>query len=307
MKINDVYEKVTQSIIDQLENGLIPWRAEWFRGEAPVNFFTEKHYGGYNSFSLRFDMMLRGWSDHRFAGFKQIKENGGKLIKGSKGVKVMWIFEKREEPDEEGNQGKLLYIKAGTATVFNIAAQTTGIELPPLSERVTEFTPIEAAEKIVDGYKDCPVIERKGLSAFYVPKQDKIGMPEHFEKMEAYYGTLFHELGHSTGHQSRLAREGVVGKNTFFSKSYGKEELIAELCAVMLAGECGLDVDIKNHAAYVAGWLTKIKEDRSILIKAASQATKAVEYILGKAISFENIPPGNFAGRVNLRRQNDNN
>ena len=73
----------------------------------------------------------------------------------------------------------------------------------------------------------------------------------------------------------------IVKKNTFYSKSYGKEELVAELTAVMLAGECGLEVDIDNHAAYVAGWLTTIKEDRSILVQAASQATKATEYILG--------------------------
>jgi antirestriction protein ArdC len=108
--------------------------------------------------------------------------------------------------------------------------------------------------------------------------------------MEAYYGTLFHELAHSTGHEKRLARPGVTGGNTFYSKGYGKEELVAELTAVMLAGECGLDVDVKNHAAYVAGWLKNIKEDRSILVKAASQASKAAEYIMGNNLTIDKKP-----------------
>jgi antirestriction protein ArdC len=289
MKINEVYEKVTTAIIEQLENGIIPWQAEWFRGEAPVNWLadktqypTGKPYGGYNSFSLRFDMNLRGWTDHRFAGFNQIKKAGGKINKGAKAVYVMYVNEKREEPEVEGEQGKLLYIKCGTRPVFNIAAQTTGIELPPLDTKTTEFEPIAAAEKIVESYKDCPPITRKGTAAYYIPKKDSVNVPEHFHSMEAYYGTLFHELAHSTGHESRLARPGVVGKATFYSKDYGKEELVAELSAVMLAGKCGLDVNIDNHAAYVAGWLTNIREDRSILVKAASQATKAVDYILDK-------------------------
>jgi antirestriction protein ArdC len=288
MKINDVYKKVTNAIIEQLENGLIPWKAEWFRGEAPVNFFTGKQYGGYNSFNLRFDMSLRGWADHRFGGFNQIKKAGGKVKKGAKGVQVMWVCEKREDPKEGQERGKLLYIKCGTTTIFNIAEQTTGIELPPLAEKETEFTPIKAAEQIVANYKDCPEIKRGGLAAFYIPKTDKVFMPGHFETMEAYYGTLFHELGHSTGHTKRLARPGVTGSNTFYSKGYGKEELVAELTAVMLAGECGLNVDVENHAAYVAGWLKNIKGDRSMLVKAASQAAKAVDYILQVSMTTEN-------------------
>jgi antirestriction protein ArdC len=235
-------------------------------------------------------MNLRGWADHRFGGFNQIKKAGGKVKKGAKGVKVMWVSEKREDDSEDGKRGKLLYIKCGTITVFNIAEQTTGIELPPLAEKETKFAPIEAAEKMVANYKDCPEIKRGGLAAFYIPKTDKVFMPGHFDSMEAYYGTLFHELAHSTGHEKRLARPGVTGGNTFYSKGYGKEELVAELTAVMLAGECGLDVDVKNHAAYVAGWLKNIKEDRSILVKAASQASKAAEYIMGNNLTIDKKP-----------------
>jgi len=281
MKKNEVYEKVTAAIIEQLENGIVPWKAEWFCGSQPINYFTGKRYSGYNSFSLQFDMALRGWADHRFAGFKQIKDAGGKVIKGSQSVMVMYVSEKRAEPEAGQERGKLLYVKCGTRPVFNIAAQTTGIELPPLSIKTVEFTPLEAAENVVSSYKDCPPIQRKGTMAYYAPKKDIVVMPEYFNSMEAYYGTLFHELGHSTGHVSRLARQGVTGKNTFYSKSYGKEELVAELISVMLCGECGLDVDIDNHAAYVAGWLTAIKDDRSILVKAASQAATARDYILG--------------------------
>lgn len=282
MNKSDVYEKVTAAIIEQLENGVIPWKAQWFRGKRPINHFTGKHYSGFNSFSLQFDMGLRGWVDHRFGGFGQIKKAGGKVKKGSQSVMVMYVSEKYADPEEGEERGKLLYVKCGTRPIFHLATQTEGLDLPPLAERESEFNPVASAEMLVTGYSDAPKIEQSGAAAWYNPKQDLVNIPTMFDTTEAHYGTLFHELTHSTGHQKRLAREGIIGKNSFFSKGYGKEELVAELGAVMLCGHCGLDsVNIENHAAYVAGWLSKIKEDRSILVQAASQATKATQYILG--------------------------
>ena len=122
--------------------------------------------------------------------------------------------------------------------------------------------------------------------AWYRPSTDTVGMPSRnaFDSTEAYYSTLFHELTHSTGHPSRVGRERIEDIAAFGSESYSKEELIAEMGAAMLSGITGISPPtIPNSAAYLQGWINRLRGDSKLLVSAASQAQKAADYILGGA------------------------
>jgi antirestriction protein ArdC len=130
--------------------------------------------------------------------------------------------------------------------------------------------------------KDKPVIENKNQNrAFYTPKKDLITMPEmaQFKSVDAYYQTLFHELGHSTGHQKRLNRKEVAEKVCFGSIDYSKEELVAELASSYLSSYCGTKSNFDNSAAYIKGWSEQIKNDPHFFITACGKAQKAYEYL----------------------------
>lgn len=122
--------------------------------------------------------------------------------------------------------------------------------------------------------------------AWYRPSTDTVGMPARglFNSSEQYYNTLFHELTHSTGHPSRIGREGIEKLNTFGSERYSREELVAEMGAAMLCGLTGLAPHtLENSAAYLQSWLRALKADSRMVVAAASAAQKAADFILGKA------------------------
>ena len=140
------------------------------------------------------------------------------------------------------------------------------------------------AERIAAGYKNPPSIVTGG-AAYYRPAKDEVTMPprDAFISTSAYYATLFHELAHSTGHTSRLNRAGITDKAAAFgSDVYSEEECVAELAAAFLCGEAGIEIDIERHASYVDGWSKKLREDPSMLPRAAAAAEKAANHILGK-------------------------
>ncbi len=120
--------------------------------------------------------------------------------------------------------------------------------------------------------------------AYYSPLTDSVHLPMQtkFESAEGYYGTLFHELVHSTGHAKRLARKGVVDITGFGTESYSQEELVAEIGAAFLCGTTGVDTGtVENSASYIAGWLKSLKDDKKLVVVAAAQAQRAVDYITG--------------------------
>jgi len=172
-------------------------------------------------------------------------------------------------------------------TVFNLD-QCAGIpedKIPVLEEKTREFNPIEEAEKIVAGYTRRPKIEHVESRAYYRPASDLVNMPkkELFKSDAEYYSTLFHELTHSTGHETRLNRSGITDLQGFGSHSYSKEELCAEFGAAYLCGESGIvDRTIENSSAYIQGWLKRLRSDKKFLVQAAAQGQKAVDFILNK-------------------------
>lgn len=265
-----IYEMVTNKIMEKLNQGIVPWRMPWINGGA-VNWKTQKAYRGINAWLL---------DEGEYATFNQIKEAGGKVKKGAKSeIVVFWKWLEKE--NEDGEIEKIPFMKY--YRVFEINTQVEGLESKRKAKQM-DHNPIEEAEKIYKGYMNAPSFSFEAQGAWYKPGLDHINVPplKDFGKAEEYYSTLFHEMIHSTGHKSRLNREGIVELNGFGSESYSKEELVAEMGASMLCGVAGIDQQtIDNSAAYIQSWLRQLEDDKTLVIKAASQAQKATDYILG--------------------------
>lgn len=277
-KLN-IYDVVTNKIIENLENGVIPWNKPW-SGGCPKNFISGKDYRGMNAILLT----LNDYKNNNWLTFKQAKLKGGSIKKGEKGTQVIfWNFTKVEKKDSNGDieEKSIPFIKY--YTVFNIE-QTKDIDFETIEESFN-FDNIEKCEDVVKNMQNKPEIEHIGNSASYSPSLDRIKMPEQkkFKTNTGYYSTIFHELTHSTGHTTRLDRDGVEGVTHFGSATYSKEELIAEMGSSFLCGHTGIEKEtIDNASAYIKGWLSKLKNDNKILIQAAGKAQKAVDYILGE-------------------------
>jgi antirestriction protein ArdC len=217
--------------------------------------------------------------------FRQAQELGGHVRKGEKACPV--VFWKWLDVERDGEKERVPFLRY--YGVFNVA-QCEGIEahVPSGTGASREHSPVETAERIVQGMPKRPEVKHGLAQAFYSPAGDFVGIPapEQFRSREDYYSVLFHELTHSTGHESRLARKGVSGTDgswsAFGSNPYAKEELVAELGAAFLCGQAGIvERTIDNSAAYVASWLSRLKDDPKLVVQAAAQAQKAADFILG--------------------------
>jgi len=286
----DIYQQVTDRIIEQLEAGVVPWKSPYFSKVGfPRNFSTGRAYQGINVFllgSFRFTSPF-------FLTFIQAKELGGHVRKGEHGSLVVkyGTYSKEDEAAAAGEDAETRrYLKA--YTVFH-ASQIEGIEfpapqnLPELS--ITEKT--DRARAIVAGMPNAPRIIEGAAVPCYRPSTDTVHMPEgvYFESEEALFSTLFHELTHSTGSLTRLARKsllenrGIDASGDTAQKTYAEEELVAEMGASFLNAHAGIIEDeLSNSAAYLQSWMDALrsKDAKGWIIRAASQAQKAANYIL---------------------------
>ena len=274
----NVYEIVSNQIIEQLDKGTVPWHKPWKDIGLPSNLISRKPYSGINVFLLAF----QPYEQPYWLTMKQGNSLGGKVRKGEKSTMItFWKF--LDKKDENGKTSKIPLLRY--YRVFNIA-QFDGLKLPKYAtEQPREFDPIESAEAIVKGYPEAPPIGHGGDRAYYKPSSDQIQMPvqEAFQSPEAYYSTLFHEMGHSTGHSSRLNRGLDSNLAPFGSEDYSKEELVAEFCSAFLSAESGINQDgIAQSAAYIASWRKRLADDPKLVIGAASKAQRAANWILGK-------------------------
>lgn len=275
----NLYEKITNQIIEKLEQGVVAWRRPYSDNCYPVNWKTGKRYRGINL------MLLEGGE---YATFKQIKDAGGKVIKGSKShMVVFWKMIKVRDEDSDDPNDKKDVPMLRTYNVFEINTQVEGLE----SKRTllnNGNEPIEEAKQLVDNYfKSNRALKYKETTdvPHYTPAIDKISMPnmKDFVSSEDYYATFFHEMMHSTGSKERLNRNGVTGKIAFGSENYSKEELIAEIGASMLSAEAQIDTAvIDNNASYIDNWLQALRNDKTLIVKAAQKAQKAADYILNQ-------------------------
>lgn len=290
----DTYERIADTIIESLEQGTVPWRKPWNAASDGPRSVDGRPYRGVNTFVLLVKAMSAGYDDPRWLTFKRALALGGNVRKGEKGTQV--IFWKRtmikvEDPDTGLTKVKAIpLIRA--FTVFNVA-QCDGLTLKALPGITPGSAPdpIGEAEEIIAGMPNPPAITFNGGDrAFYTPALDTIRVPARasFASPEEVYSTLFHEIGHATGHPSRLNRKGITGIDHFGSDQYGREELVAEMTSAFLCGESGIaPATLENSAAYIASWVRTIKADKKAVVIAAAQAQKAADLVLNRFAAEE--------------------
>lgn len=269
----DFRADVTNAVIEALEKGVSEWRKPWAALSSPFNPVSKTRYRGGNHFWLTWIAAARGYSDPRWLTYNQASENGWQVRKGSKGVQIeFWQFINK---DKQGNLLPDERIIHRVYTVFN-ASCVDGI--PAYDPTVREIEPVDAAEAILN--ESGASISYGGDRAYYRPSTDEIRLPERnsFESSTAFYAVALHELGHWTGHPTRLNR--LVSGATFGSPEYAKEELRAELASLFLQSEIGLPYDNANQAAYIGNWLEVLRKDKNEIFRAAKDAEAILDYLL---------------------------
>jgi len=303
----DHYQEVTDRIIAALEAGTPPWRRPWDPDKAggpamPRNATTGQRYRGINVLTLGMSPLAFASGDPRWATYKQAEERGWQVRKGERGT-TGYFFKRLELRDgksdgrsdgsgPDGNEDGVRRIPLLRAFALFHASQIE--DIPPYIPPTVEEAPWRAPEAASIIFANSRAVLRVGgEKAFYSPATDHIQMPPEgaFATAQGYCGTLLHELGHWTGHPSRLDRDL---RNAFGSHDYAREELRAEIGQVMACGELGITVsagDFANNAAYVASWLEKLRSDRKEIFRAAADAQRIADYLLA-------FHPGYAAGHA---------
>ena len=269
MQRKDVYDRINGLIISNLEKGIIPWKKS-FHGDMPRNFISKRIYNGINFLIL----LTQDFASPFYLTFLQAKNKGGSIKKGSKGLPVIY-YELKDFPTEDEPERKIPFIRL--STVFNLEQTSLYKEdNVPLDDESL------SCEGLIKKLSIKPVIKNNFQGQpFYNLEKDFISIPtqKYFDTPSEYYASLFHEMIHWTGHNSRLSRD-MSGK--FGNDSYSFEELIAEIGASYLCGLTGIDTKtISNQSAYISNWLNKLKNDSTLIVKASSEAKKAVNFFLG--------------------------
>lgn len=275
----DIYAAITDRIIAQLEAGTIPWSKPWVSAGAAgaaISYVTGKPYSLLNQLILG--------RPGEYLSFKQCEQRGGKIKKGEKSQMVVFWKWLEQEDEETGTKKEIPFLRY--YNVFHVD-QCDGIEprkpveLPDCAETKPE------PEAVVENYCTRCGVRRTfepGDRAFYRPSTDTVTLPElkQFRTTTGYYETLFHELTHSTGHESRLNR--LAKDARFGNDAYAKEELVAEIGAASILTILGMETEasFQNNAAYIQSWLKALKNDKRLIVSAAGKAEKAIELIMRK-------------------------
>lgn len=310
------HETVADNLIKQLEEGTAPWQKPWTAKQEPhlpYNPNNNKRYRGINTLNL----MAQGYSDPRWMTYKQASSLDAQVQKGEKGTLVQyWKFtDEKNQTDDNGNivkdaKGKPVKIKVKLerpkvfyASVFN-AEQIQG--LPPLMiEPVSEEQQWQnqaRAENLLNA-SGAKIHHDQANRAFYSVGKDSIHLPDkaQFDEANKYYATALHELGHWTGHPSRLGRDLA---NPFGSEAYAKEELRAEISSMILGEELGVGHDPSQHTAYVKSWVSALKNDPIEIFRAAADAEKVLTMLLGFELQQEHTMSHGDASQEELPNEN---
>ena len=285
----DVYSRVTDKIVADLEKGVRPWMRPW-NAEHAAGRITRplRHsgipYKGINVIMLWSAAELKGYRCPLWLTFKQALELGGNVRKGETGEVVVYADRiNRTETNAKGEDVERAIPFLKGYTVFN-AEQCEG--LPVQYTHRAEPPPLPPVQRIeaADSFFAATgaVIRHGGTRAYYAEGSDHVQMPpfETFKDSEGYAATLAHECVHWTKHMSRLARD--MGRVKWGDEGYAREELVAELGSAFLCADLGITPDIRDdHAAYIATWLKALKDDKRLIFSAASHAQRAVEFLHG--------------------------
>jgi antirestriction protein ArdC len=278
--------EVTLRILNELKAGVAPWRRPWSATpgrNVPCNGATDHRYNGVNVVLLWQAMRAHSWPTARFVTFKQALELGGHVRKGEHGHHICYVGNSRKvtesegEDDEESTVHAYRFLKS--YTVFNVS-QCDGLPARLTEPPVVKPRHRDARDPLIEEFiatTDAKVIEEDGGRAVFIPKLDQIMMPPFisFDSASAYYGTLFHELGHWTGHETRLNRD--LAKR-FDRQAHAAEELIAELAAAFLCAEFDIDGD-PRLSGYIAEYIRLLESDPKAFFTCASRAQAAVDFL----------------------------
>lgn len=311
MKKN-IYKSINDKVLEGLEKEGLKWFMPWRSGmgNSPINNATGKAYKGINIWLLNIEMRSYPYQSNEWVTYKQAIDKGGNVKKGEKSTQVYYwkisFYDKTADPKKfyrsekdamsDGVDSKNIQksFSLYSYPVFNID-QCDGLTPLRNDDEVTptcEFGNIELAHNHCHTYLDAEKIvldHDMTQSAYYRPSSDSINMPvlDSFKDADSYYKVLFHEISHSTGHEKRLKRQGVIkgGKGTDL---YPKEELIAEITSLYMSGVCGImpTDHLDNSQAYLNGWISRIKNfkgnEEKLLVSAMTQASKSADFIIEK-------------------------
>ena len=288
-------KELVNKICDMMSQGVLPWKRGWqvpFRMHNPITHKNGAGYRGINCIYLMMQSINKGYTDPRWVTFKQAEANGWKVKAKEKGTRIEhWKFGKEVEIDDPDNPGEKIkafepykHPAVSYYTVFN-AEQIEG--MTPLEVKRLDLSKDTELDSLIKDVKDsslCPINEENQPRAFYSPRKDTITLPlmEMFDSKQEYLGTMLHEMGHSTGHESRLNRN-LLAQGGPGSESYALEELRAELSSVFVQDDLGIslpDSSIENNAAYLQSWISAIKENPNALFEAVRDADEISRFLM---------------------------
>lgn len=287
-KRDEQVEKIADIFYEAIKNGTAPWVREWKANDFKQlshNPVSQNAYKGLNSLLLDTIKLEKGYQSNGWLTFNQAKELDGNIKKGEKATTVSFFTmlevkdKDKKDSDEKEYRPVVKYF-----SVFNID-QTENInqdKLKALYEKNSferdDLITLDDCQKVLDNVNDVKIVHENQKRAFYSSSRDTIVLPlkEQFHTLEAYYSTAFHELGHSTGHSSRLNRK--LG-NGFGSDDYAREELRAEIYSFLQAKELGMDFNLVNHQSYIEGWTRQFADKKTEIVEAVKDSLKIVDYV----------------------------
>lgn len=295
----DLYTRITQSIIDQLEQGVRPWVRPWSAANTagritrPLRHNGEP-YTGINVLLLWSESLAQGYACSTWMTYRQASELGGQVRKGESGTTVIYASRfKKTETDTRGDEVErdIPFLKA--YSVFNVDQIE---DLPPqyYNEPAAVLDPLQRIDHADRFFANTgAVIRHGGSKAFYAPSTDHIQMPpfESFQDAAAYVAVLGHETVHWTAHPSRVGRD--LSRYSRDRNERAREELVAEIGAALLCADLGIVPELEprpDHAAYVGSWLTVLSDDKRAIFHAAAHAQRAVTYLHALQPQAEAVP-----------------
>ena len=327
-KADEYHQQFAERIIKALREGTAPWQKPWKPGERilPHNFGSGRDYRGGNAVYLAMQALDRSYADPRWGGYRQIQEAGGHVRKGEKGTPILYV-EWRQQRTARDDQGKPVFDEEGRKKlewvqrdrplvkvqhIFNVE-QTDGLKLRSLQTARPEWEGHERAEALIKS-SGVRVDHVAGDRAYYGLKDDRVVLPERsqFDSQSAYTHTALHELGHATGHPDRLNRPTLVNHGGFGSEVYAREELRAEIAAMMTGEQLGVGHEPRHGTAYVSSWIKALENDPKEIRAAAVDAQRISDWLMTRerersleADRPSHEPPGGEVGETREQGEPD--
>lgn len=293
----DLYQQITNQIVDALEQGTMPWQRPWNNDfpsmVIPCNGESGRLYSGINVLLLWMSAIRKNFTQRKWVTFQGANHLGGQVRAGEKSTVI--IFYKPNFIEEKDDEGNIVFDENGEpkmkTSVFIRGHHVFNIEQCDGLEKYYEAFPEPEKSSDMLPRPDLDVLPLKmGMQLYnkaqdracYIPKRDCIVMPdfEKFNTADDYYATLLHECGHATGHKDRLNRDGIVKFDKFGSERYAFEELIAELTSAFTCAHLNIRNNISQNAAYIESWINTLKSDKKAIFRASSQAREATQFLL---------------------------